>query len=77
MPTPKRSTVAVHDRSIASTNEGAAVDSETDGNWDQHDDMLFFWGNSEVATERHAQEEQERTENLEDWRAIVSDSFSN
>ena len=50
---------------------GAAVDLEVQDRWDEDDVMLFFWGNSKAALERHSQKKQERTEYLEDWRAGV------
>lgn len=33
--------------------------------------VLFFWGNSKVALERHAQKKQERISYVEDWRAKI------
>jgi hypothetical protein len=52
--------------------EGAAEGLEEQEKWDEDDVMLYFWGNSKAALERHAQKEQERTEYLEDWRAGVT-----
>jgi hypothetical protein len=40
--------------------------------WDEDDTMLFFWGNSKAAMERHVQKKQEHTEYLKDWRAGVT-----
>jgi len=51
-----------------------AVDSEAQGQWDEDDVMLFFWGNSQAARERHAQKEQERAEYVEKWRAGATGS---
>jgi hypothetical protein len=51
--------------------EGAAGDLEEQEKWDEDDVMLYFWGNSKAALERHAQREQERMEYLEGWRAGV------
>jgi hypothetical protein len=51
---------------------GAAADLEEQDRWDEHDVILFFWGNSKAALERHAKKKQERTEYLEDWRAGVT-----
>ena len=53
-------------------SEGAAGDLEEQDRWDEDDVMLFFWGNSKAAMERHDQKKQERTEYLEDWRAGVT-----
>jgi len=52
--------------------EGTDGDLEVQDRWDEDDVMLFFWGNSRAALERHAQKKQERTEYLEDWRAGVT-----
>jgi hypothetical protein len=54
------------------TSEGAATDLGEQDKWDEYDVVLFFWGNSKAALERHAQKKQERTEYLEDWRAGVT-----
>jgi hypothetical protein len=51
---------------------GAAADLEEQDRWDEDDVMLFFWGNSKAALERHVKKKQERTEYLEDWRARVT-----
>jgi hypothetical protein len=48
------------------------ADWEVQEGWDEDDVMLFFWGNSKAARERHAQKTQERTEYLEDWRAAAT-----
>jgi hypothetical protein len=48
----------------------AAIDSEPPV-WDEDDVMLFFWGNSKPAMERHAKKAQERKENIDEWRAGV------
>jgi hypothetical protein len=45
---------------------------EVQDRWDEDNVMLFFWGNSKVALERHAQKKQECTVYLEDWRAAVT-----
>jgi hypothetical protein len=53
-------------------SEEAAGDLAEQEAWDEDDVMLFFWGNSKAAMERHAQKMQERTEYLEEWRAGVT-----
>jgi hypothetical protein len=53
-------------------SERAAADLEVQNRWDEDDVMLFFWGNSKAALERHARRKRERTEYLEDWRAGVT-----
>lgn len=47
------------------------VDSEQLG-WDEHDVMLFFWGNSKASTERHAEKERERDRNISTWRSGIA-----
>ncbi|KAF8520597.1 hypothetical protein BU17DRAFT_75593 [Hysterangium stoloniferum] len=37
----------------AATEEGELVDSKGQPKWDEDDVMLFFWGNSQAARERH------------------------
>ena len=54
------------------SSKGAAADLEAQDTWDEDDVILFLWGNSKAAGERHAQREQERTAYLEDWRAAVT-----
>ena len=76
-------TISVEDRRTAIQKRAAAMSQGGQGagsegstgdqdKWDEDDVMLFFWGNSKVAMERHARKEQERTEYLEDWRAGVT-----
>jgi len=89
IPAPMGPTRVIHDRTNAikkraatnlqgAGNEGStverAVDSAAQGQWDEDDVMLFFWGNSRAAQERHAQKTQERTEYLEKWRAGATGS---
>lgn len=57
---------------IGNRSEVGAGDLEEQEKWDEDDVMLFFWGNSKAARERHAQRDQERTEYLEGWRAGVT-----
>ena len=53
------------------TNSAAATESEQPV-WDEDDVMLFFWGNSMLSMERHAERERERIENINKWRAGTS-----
>jgi hypothetical protein len=53
-----------------SASSGAGADSQP--RWDEHDVMLFFWGNSKLSTQRHAEKDREREENVIAWRAGVS-----
>jgi hypothetical protein len=52
--------------------ERAAGDLEVQDKWDEDDVMLYFWGNSEAALERHAQRKEEDTAYLEAWRVAVT-----
>jgi len=53
-------------------SEGGAADLEVQDRWDEDDVILFLWGNTTAALERHAQKEQERRASLENWRAAVT-----
>ena len=48
------------------------VDSDGKDLWDEDDTMLFFWGNSKAALERHHRREVENNQNMEEWRQTVS-----
>jgi hypothetical protein len=67
---------AEHIQRQPANNEGSASSAEaTDSEqpvWDEDDVMLFFWGNSMPSMERHARKEQERKENINKWRAVLS-----
>jgi hypothetical protein len=45
---------------------------EEQAEWDEHDVMLFFWGNTPAAVERHRKKQDESTQNMEQWRQGVS-----
>ena len=66
-----------HNRSHAiKKREKAAKAAETSKGkrtaaWDEDDMMLFFWGNSRVATERHHKTSKAKKETLEQWRQGV------
>lgn len=47
------------------------ADSEVQHGWDEDDVMLFFWGNSKLARERRAREEQGRRRGVEEWRTAI------
>ncbi|KAG7445174.1 uncharacterized protein BT62DRAFT_214700 [Guyanagaster necrorhizus] len=59
------------ERNEGNTGAESAIESEPSDIWDEDDVMLFFWGNTKVSQERHAQEEEERREYLEKWRSGV------
>jgi hypothetical protein len=44
---------------------------ESQAKWDEDDVMLFFWGNSKVATERHLKKVGENAQRIEQWRGGV------
>lgn len=54
----------------AGAGTGGMVDSEQ-AQWDEDDVMLFFWGNSNAAKERHHKKYVEHTQGMERWRAGV------
>lgn len=66
-------TDSIHQRGKDARNKrNGSVDSGAQDNWDEDDVMLFFWGNSQPALDRHTQEKQERTESMEQWRTAVT-----
>jgi Fe-S cluster biosynthesis and repair protein YggX len=48
------------------------VDSEGQAQWDEDDVMLFFWGNSNAAKDRHRKKLEESTRHMEQWREGVA-----
>ena len=50
---------------------GELVESEGQAIWDEDDVMLFFWGNSQAAKQRHLKKVQENTQRMEQWREGV------
>lgn len=56
----------------AGAGMGGLVESEAQAMWDEDDVMLFFWGNSQAAKERHLKKVSENTRRMEQWRAQVS-----
>ncbi|KAF8713536.1 hypothetical protein AX14_012944 [Amanita brunnescens Koide BX004] len=75
----------VHDRTIAikkreeaknraEAGAGAGarlVESEGQTTWDEDDVMLFFWGNTKAAQERHLKKANEDASRIEQWRGGV------
>jgi hypothetical protein len=51
---------------------GGVVESDGQAMWDEDDVMLFLWGNSQAAKERHVEEVAEKSEQIEQWRGGVS-----
>ncbi|KAK0469104.1 uncharacterized protein EV420DRAFT_8520 [Desarmillaria tabescens] len=64
------------ERNEGNTSAEMGIKSETSDIWDEDDVMLFFWGNTKVARERHAREEEERREYFEKWRSGVPTTYS-
>jgi len=76
----------VHDRSIAVTKREAAqaglstagasgqgtLAEQAEAVWDADDVMLFFWGNTRAARDRHAKQVRETAQRMEQWRDGVS-----
>jgi len=56
------------------SGSGQMRDSEgkDQARWDADDIMLYFWGNSQAATERHRKKQEESGQNMEKWRHGVS-----
>jgi hypothetical protein len=52
------------------------AESEGQEKWDEDDVMLFLWGNSQAAKERHADEVAEESEKIEQWRRGVSQELA-
>ena len=52
----------------AGAGTGGEVESEGQAMWDEDEVMLFFWGNSGAAKERHLKKVAENTRRLEQWR---------
>ena len=57
--------------SIAGAGTVGLVESEGQAIWDEDDVMLFFWGNSQAAKERHLKKVSENTRRMEQWRGGV------
>ena len=55
---------------------GGVAESEGQAKWDEDDVMLFLWGNSRAAKERHAKEVAEESEKIEQWRRGVSQELA-
>ena len=58
--------------STAGAETGGLVKSEGQVIWDEDEVMLFFWGNSEAAKQRHLKKVGENTQRLEQWRDSVA-----
>ena len=50
---------------------GRLVESEGQAEWDEDDVMLFLWGNSPAAKERHLKKVDENNRRMEQWREGV------
>lgn len=62
------------DPSRAGAGPGELVESEGQAMWDEDDVMMFFWGNSKGARERHLEEVNESTGRMEQWRSGVAEN---
>lgn len=54
-----------------STAGAGMVDSNDQAQWDEDEVMMFFWGNSEAANERHRMKAEDNTLRMEQWRRGV------
>ena len=75
----RSATVGKLDKSIkqgrARARAGGLVDtvgSKGEATWDEDDVMLFLWGNTETAKERHRRKASEDIRRVEQWRGGVS-----
>jgi hypothetical protein len=71
-----RNATTVRERDAARVADGTeesveSVESEGQVLWDEDDVMLFFWGNSQAAKQRHLKKVQENTQRMEHWREGV------
>jgi len=86
VPAPSGPSRGIHNRSLTikkrgravATAEKAKIAGAIKGNrkatWDEDDVMLFLWGNSRAARERHFKTSEEKRVNLEQWRQGVDNS---
>ena len=88
VPIPLGSPKGIHDRTVATEKRRKAVAAaeaakkassskgpDRKAAWDEDDVMLFFWGNSRAARERHLKTSKAKRENLEQWRQGLPDAF--
>ena len=56
----------------ARDRRGEMLDAEEEhAEWDEDDVMLFLWGNTPAAVERHRKKQNERIQKMEQWRQAV------
>jgi hypothetical protein len=58
-----------------SCGPGEMVNSEGQTRLVEADVMLFFWGNSQGAAERHHNKLKERTREMDQWRQVAAQSL--
>ena len=56
---------------IGSRSQQPVESEDQEGTWDEDDVMLFFWGNSRAAQERHLKKVHENAQRMEQWRTNV------
>ena len=61
-----------HEGDMKEETTGASADQHR---WDEDDVVMFFWGNSKAAQERHARAEEEHTDCVKKWRSAVTGSI--
>lgn len=89
-PIPSGPSKVVHNRKTAISNRkkaqaaaakakkqktSAGEGSKRDATWDEDDIMLFFWGNSRVATNRYIEKCEAKKKNFEQWRQGVESAL--
>ena len=66
--------IAIRKREEAKNRAGAGagglVEAEK-GMWEEDDVMLFFWGNTKAARERHLKKAYEDAHRIEQWRGGI------
>ena len=67
----KRNAAQAESSTAGAAGQGALAEQE-EAVWDADDVMLFFWGNTRAARDRHAKQVRESAQRMEQWRKGVS-----
>ena len=54
--------------SLKAAKKSAKSKGKSKADWDEDDVMLFLWGNSRAASDRHLKKSEEKREGFEKWR---------
>jgi len=77
VPSDRSKTIAKLDKARADQGNaqggasGGPVESVEDETYDEDDIMLFFWGNSKAATERHHKKVETRDQHIRNWQKSI------